>query len=198
MKLMSDKEERVWHNTTELKKTKWFVAFHTNFYGSLNIKPLGSGTAKMDLKLYLSAPSMPFWDALLCFSVWEPRSCINRLLHFAYYFLCKLHRSDWSWIRGQTDLSRNRYCMAPGFPVLLQAINWRFAFFPLNAILSPLEDSCFVKWSSNHRLGASLMKSKWKVNKWETYNTWKKKSVDLYQHYDVIFVKSPTPWVLVE
>lgn len=30
---------------------------------------------------------------------------------------------------------------------------------------SPWEESCFAKWSSNHRLDTSLMKSKWKVNK---------------------------------
>lgn len=29
---------------------------------------------------------------------------------------------------------------------------------------SPWEESCFAKWSSNHRLDTSLIKSKWKVN----------------------------------
>lgn len=33
---------------------------------------------------------------------------------------------------------------------------------------SPREESCSAKWSSNHRPDASLMKSKWNVNKWDS------------------------------
>lgn len=126
------------------KKLRGLVAFHTYSYEPYKIKKkktLWAGKALLNRSKALSVCLFPaiLWGAAI-FLMWEPKSRLNRLLHFAF---CKLHWSDWSWIRGQTGLGRNRYCIASGFPALLQTIKRHFALFRLNVISFPQRGDLF-------------------------------------------------------